>query len=219
MIGWGSRAFPGLSRCYGGRSGTPERIGGVRFSEFHYLVRSDLYRHDGASGFGAFLRNWWGNPGFKCAFYFRLCAYLQQHPLLRYGVFHVVSLWSGRSAIRYGVSIPVRTRIGSGLYIGHYGGIFVNGDTVIGRNCNISEGVVIGEGGRGDGRGSPVIGDNVFLGSGAKVIGPIRVGDHVAVGANCVVTKDVPERGVVVGVPGNVISQAGSDDFVEFTDY
>jgi serine O-acetyltransferase len=89
---------------------------------------------------------------------------------------------------------------------------------VTGKNCNISERVVIGGGARAAGRGSPVIGDNVTFGTGAKVIGPVRVGDRVAVGANCVVTEDEPDRSATAGVPGHVISQAGSDDFVAFTD-
>lgn len=77
----------------------------------------------------------------------------------------------------YGISIPYNTRIGSGLYIGHFGGIVVNSEAVIGKNCNIHHGVTIGQANRGDKKGYPVIGDRVFIGPGAVVIiGKVKVG-------------------------------------------
>ena len=121
--------------------------------------------------------------------------------------------------IKYGISISYRTQIGSGLYIGHFGGIVVNPNLVIGRNCNISHQVTLGVANRGERKGCPVIGDNVYIGPGAKVIGRVSVGNNAAIGANCVVTKDVPENGVVVGVPGKVISMDGSTGYIHNTGY
>ena len=72
---------------------------------------------------------------------------------------------------------------------------------------------------RGVRKGYPVIGDNVYIGPGAKVIGNVYVGNNVAIGANCVVTKNVPDNSVVVGIPGNVISSKGSTGYVNRTDY
>jgi serine O-acetyltransferase len=79
--------------------------------------------------------------------------------------------------------------------------------------------VTLGQSNRGERRGSPVIGDNVFIGAGAKIFGMIKVGNNAAIGANCVVTKDVPENGVVVGVPGRIISMNGSRGYINRTDY
>jgi serine O-acetyltransferase len=90
---------------------------------------------------------------------------------------------------------------------------------VIGDNCNISQGVTIGEANRGPRKGTPVIGNNVYIGPGAKIIGAVHIGNNVAVGANCVVTRDVPDGAVVVGVPGRVISYEGSKGYIIRTDY
>jgi serine O-acetyltransferase len=89
----------------------------------------------------------------------------------------------------------------------------------IGRDCNISQGVTLGQANRGPRKGVPVIGDRVYLGPGAKVVGAVRVGSGVAIGANCVVTKDLPEQAVAVGVPARIISFAGSEGYISRTDY
>jgi serine O-acetyltransferase len=115
-----------------------------------------------------------------------------------------------------GICIPSDTDIGPGLYIGHFGGIFLNGGVVIGKYCNISQCNTLGLAGRGEKSGVPEVGDFVYIGPGAKIIGRVKVGSHAAIGANAVVTRDVPEHGVAVGVPAKVISKAGSDGFVNF---
>ncbi|GER80051.1 serine acetyltransferase [Candidatus Denitrolinea symbiosum] len=120
---------------------------------------------------------------------------------------------------KYGISISYRTQIGSGLYIGHFGGIVINKNVVVGKNCNISHQVTLGKANRGVKKGYPVIGDNVYLGPGAKVIGNVKIGNNVAVGANCVVTKDIPDNGVVVGIPGKIISLEGSLGYINKTSY
>jgi serine O-acetyltransferase len=120
---------------------------------------------------------------------------------------------------KYGIRIAVKTKIGSGLYIGNYSGIFVNTDVVIGKNFNISMGVGIGEANRGPRKGAAVIGDNVYIGPGARIVGKVKIGNNVAIGANCVVTRDIPDNAVVVGVPGKAISFNGSGDYIQYTDY
>ena len=90
---------------------------------------------------------------------------------------------------------------------------------IIGSNCNLSHGVTIGVTRRGDKMGVPIIGDNVYIGPGAKIIGRVNIGNNAAIGANCVVTKDVPDFGVVVGIPGKVISYEGSQGYINKTDY
>ena len=120
---------------------------------------------------------------------------------------------------KFGIGIPVQTVIGSGLFIGHFGGIFINGNCVIGKNVNISHGVTLGQASRGKREGFPILGDNIYIGPGAKVIGAVRIGNNVAIGANCVVTKDIPDNSVVVGVPGRIISADGATGYVLRTDY
>jgi len=113
-----------------------------------------------------------------------------------------------------GISLSLDTKVGGGLYIGHYGGIVIHPQVVIGENCNISQGITIGEGGRGEKRGVPKIGDHVYIGPGAVIFGNIEIGSHVAIGANAVVTKSVPDNAVVGGVPAGILNYKGSGDFV-----
>ena len=106
-----------------------------------------------------------------------------------------------------------RAIFGSGLYINHFGSIFI-GAVTVGENCNLAHEVTLGVGGRGDKKGLPTLGNRVYVGPGAKIIGKITIGDDVAIGANAVVTKSVPDCAVVVGSPARIISYRGSFDFV-----
>jgi len=143
---------------------------------------------------------------------------MRQQPVLRV-FFPIAWLINRHQQIRFGIGISYKTSIGPGLYIGHEGGIVVSELAVIGKNCNLSHQVTIGVSRRGQRAGVPVIGDNVYIGPGAKLFGAIVVGDNAAIGANCVVTRDVPENGVVVGVPGRVISYEGSQGYINNTEY
>lgn len=106
-------------------------------------------------------------------------------------------LLSVPTELAFGISIPGNANIGPGLYIGHFGGIFLHGDA--GRNLSVGQGVTLGFKGAGKSTRWPTIGDDVYIGTGAKVIGDVRIGDGVVIGANTVVTKDVPARTRVVG--------------------
>ncbi len=99
-----------------------------------------------------------------------------------------------------GVEFPCEIEIGRGFVIDHFGGIVVSGFARFGDNCRIRNGVVVGLA-RVDDPCAPVIGDNVDIGAGAKVLGRIRVGNNVSIGANAVVTRDVPDDCIAVGVP------------------
>ncbi len=117
-----------------------------------------------------------------------------------------------------GISLQPQATIGRGLYIAHGGCVHVGGKAVIGENCNLSHEVTIGIGGRGDRRGMPILGDRVYIAAGAKLFGQIVVGNDVAIGANAVVTRSIPDRSVAVGIPAEVISDQGSFDFVFYDD-
>ncbi|MEY8239836.1 MAG: hypothetical protein RPT25_05800 [Cycloclasticus sp.] len=101
----------------------------------------------------------------------------------------------------YGIALNPVSNIGAGFYIGHYGGIFVRGD--FGSHCSISQGVTFGSKGAGKSNGWPKIGNNVYVGAGAKVIGNIEIGSDCIIGANAVVTISVPDCSLAVGVPAS----------------
>src|ERR1051325_229345 len=101
-------------------------------------------------------------------------------------------------------SIPYTATIGRNTYFNNWGmGIVIHRRAVIGEKCRIGHGVTIG--GRSGHYGVPVIGNDVLVGVGAKILGPISVGDHATIGANSVVINDVPPYAVVAGVPARII--------------
>lgn len=191
----------------------------MTFLDFKNLVRADLFRIDGRNDLRALLGELGYGEGFAYCFWLRACAYFASGVLSRYTIYPVARLFLRHYRYKLGIAIPVATRIGPGFYIGHFGGIVVNGDAQIGRNCNLSHGVTIGLASRGSRSGCPVIGDHVFIGPGAMIFGAVRIGNHAAIGANTVVTKDVPDHAVVVGSPPRIVSYAGSEGYVNQTNY
>lgn len=105
------------------------------------------------------------------------------------------------SAAKNHIEIPLTTQIGAGLYIGHPYCITVNSKAVIGANCNIHKGVTIGQENRGRRKGTPTIGNCVWIGINATVVGKITVGDDVLIAPNTYVNCDVPSHSVVFGNP------------------
>jgi serine O-acetyltransferase len=184
------------------------------------LWRADLYRHlSGQRGVGAALRAYRLVPGFRFMFWLRLAAMTHRSGILWRPVHLLARLMHKRLRWRFGISIPYTTRIGPGFYIGHFGGIVVNEATQIGRNCNISQGVTIGQLNRGERKGVPVIGDGVYIGPGAAILGAITVGNGCAIGANAVVARSLCCNAVAVGIPAKIISMKGSAGYVDFCDY
>lgn len=112
-----------------------------------------------------------------------------------------------KMSIKLGFSIPINV-FGPGLSIAHYGYIVVNSNAKVGCNCRIQEGVTIGT--TNGERKAPIIGNNVFIGSGAKIIGNIKVEDNVSIGAGAVVVRDVVSSITVGGIPAKKISDNDS---------
>lgn len=102
-----------------------------------------------------------------------------------------------------GIELPCEAEVGDGLVIDHFGGIIVSGHTRIGERCRIRQGVSIGLRHVHDVQ-APVIGNDVDIGAGAKLMGPIIIGDGVLIGANAVVLTDVPANSIAIGIPAVV---------------
>ena len=185
----------------------------MTFKEFRNLYRSDLFRYFGG---GRFFFAYFTVPGFKYTFNLRLYQYVSQS-MFFLPLKILVLLNLKHIEHKYGIIISRHAQIGKGFYIGHYGTIVVSSKAVIGENVNISHGVTIGASNRGANKGVPTIGNYVYIGPGAKVIGNIKVGNNAAIGANAVVTKDVPENACVGGVPARIISMEGSAGYVNRT--
>lgn len=102
---------------------------------------------------------------------------------------------------KYGLEIPTETKIGKGLYIGHAFNITINRNAIIGEFCNIHKGVVIGQENRGKRKGVPNIGNKVWIGINAAIVGNITIGDDVLIAPNSYVNCNVPSHSIVFGNP------------------
>jgi serine O-acetyltransferase len=109
-----------------------------------------------------------------------------------------------------GIELPCEVEIGRNFIIDHFGGIIISGFARFGDDCRIRNGVVVGLR-RIDDKRAPVIGNNVDIGAGAKLLGPIRIGNDVLIGANAVVLCDVPDGSIAVGVPAIVKPRSPQD--------
>ena len=106
-----------------------------------------------------------------------------------------------------GIELPCEAIIGKRLVIEHTGAIVISGDASFGDDCVLRQGVTVGLRHRGV-RGSPQLGDRVDIGAGAKLLGPIRIGNDVSIGANAVVLCDVPDYSIAIGIPARVRPRA-----------
>ena len=111
----------------------------------------------------------------------------------------------------WGIEFPRAAVVGPGLFIGHFGGITVSAQAVIGRNFSLSQNTTIGIAGSGEKVGVPVIGDDVYVAPGARLFGKIVIGNNVKIGANAVIYKDLPDNTVAVLDPGFRILSSAPD--------
>ena len=157
------------------------------------LIKADLYRYFGKNDMKTLFKGL-RVPGFRFTYILRKCAKHKKYSLP--GIFY--RMLYQRYKYKYGFQIPINTKIGKGLYLGHFGLIVVNGKAVIGNNCNIEHGVTIGQANRGKRKGNPVIGNNVWIGTGSVVVGNIRVGDNVLIAPNSYINLDIPDNSLVI---------------------
>lgn len=161
-------------------------------------------------------------PGFQAVALYRISRWLNtrgRKGLIWWPIIGLEAVLTRIVEIITGIYISPNAQIGPGLYFPHFGCIFIGDRSVIGSNCDIYQGVTIGYGGRKAKGGYPVLGDRTFVAAGAKVLGPLQLGDDVVVGANAVVTKSADARAVLVGIPARVHSYAGSFDMIRYPGY
>ncbi|KUK77844.1 MAG: Serine acetyltransferase [candidate division WS6 bacterium 34_10] len=145
------------------------------------------------------------SPSYWGLYNYRIANFLYMSEFLRPLYYFYFPIWRLISLIT-GIEIYGKTFIGKNLRVVHFGGIFINPQSKIGDNCTTYNNVIIGSREYTGGE-SPIIGNNVRIGSGAKILGGIIIGDNVDIGANAVVIKDVPSNVIVGGVPARILKE------------
>ncbi len=171
---------------------------------YREYVKEDLKAY-GLTHMGFY--NYWWMDCLRFQLRLRRIEYLHNtaghNPLKRLWRF-VLEVVNHRLATRLGFTIP-KNVFGPGLHIVHYGTIVVHPDARVGRNCRLHPSTSIG-----DYNGVPRLGDNVYIGPGAKIYGPVTLGNNVAVGANAVVNKSFGSNVTLGGVPARIVAEKGA---------
>lgn len=141
-----------------------------------------------------------------------LAAHRVSHRLWHWKLKWLARAFSQLSRFFTGIEIHPAARIGRGLFIDHGMGVVIGETAVIGDDCTLYHGVTLGGTTWRKEKRHPTLGNNVVVGAGAKILGPIVIGDNARVGSNSVVTKDVPANATVVGIPGRVITPTPQAD-------
>ena len=150
----------------------------------------------------------------------RFMRYLR-HAQTSRGIIHLFYKYLlHRMMLRYGLEIPHKCRIGKGLYLGHAYNITVNPNAEIGEWCNLHKGVTIGQQNRGRLKGAPKIGNRVWIGVNATVVGKVQIGDDVLIAPGAYVNCDVPSHSVVIGNPCEIHHKDNATDgYINHTDF
>lgn len=171
------------------------------FKNISYDIRAVLER-DPAARNGAEV--FFLYPGIQAVFWHRPAHFLYKHGM------KFLARWISQTTRFFtGIEIHPGAVIGRGLFIDHGMGVVIGETAVVGDNCTIYQGVTLGGTGKEKGKRHPTLGDNVMVGSGAKVLGPFRVGSNSKIAAGAVVLSEVPENSTCVGVPARVVRLEG----------
>ena len=146
-------------------------------------------------------------------------AHKLSHFLYKHKLFFLARLISQLSRFFTGIEIHPGAKIGKGLFIDHGMGVVIGETAEVGDNVTIYHGVTLGGTGKHTGKRHPTIGDNVLIGTGAKVLGPIIVGNNAKIGANSVVLHNVPEDATAVGIRAkNIVKAKSNSSIIEISD-
>lgn len=169
---------------------------------FDYLSQ-DSYRVTGLKfSFYTFLKAY-RNQGFRYIFFHRICFFYRKNVVL----YFLSRIMLRHYSYKFGFQIPVQAVIGKGVYFGHFGTVVINEFATIGEYCNINHNVTIGRQNRGEKKGSPSIGNFVWIGTGSVIVGKITIGDNVLIAPNAYVNFDVPSNSLVIGNPAKIIEK------------
>lgn len=141
-------------------------------------------------------------PGFHILIYHRISHWLYKHNLK-----FLARLVSQLGRFFTGIEIHPGAKIGKRLFIDHGAGVVIGETAQIGDNCTIYHGATLGGTGKDKNKRHPTIGNNVLVGAGAKILGPIEIGDNVKIGAQAVVLENIRENVTVVGVPAKIVKE------------
>ncbi len=174
------------------------------------MLRKDLYRYYNP----VFHRFEWNEPSYIVIALYRVSRAIRMMPkwcfpvklLLNLIIVPIYAFFS----ILLGISIPRGAKIGPGFRIYHFGTIVINPKAVIGKNFSIHHGCTIGV--KNSYYDQVIIGDNVTMGAGAKVLGNLKIGNNVTIGANAVVLSDVPDNSIAVGIPAKILPKKNEYD-------
>jgi serine O-acetyltransferase len=169
------------------------------------IIKADLFRVKPYPYSMKVLWKGFGSHGFRYMFFRRLRDHYGRKSFI--GI--ISSFFLRRYAYKYGFQIG--GKIGPGFFIGHFGTIVISVNAQIGRNCNIAHNVTIGAA-RGSRSGAPSIGNEVWMGTGAVLVGNITIGDNVLIAPNAYVNFDVPSNSLVLGNPGRVIEKMNATE-------
>jgi serine O-acetyltransferase len=187
-------------------------------SRLRQNLRADVYRYRGQTDRRAFLSAYLREPGFRFTHYLRKVAYYsgkkRSFGVFAY-IFHRIQLHHYR--FKYGFDISPTMQVGPGLYLGHFGGVVISPQAVLGANVNVAQGVTIGAASRGPRMGAPILGDRVWVGASAIIVGKVTIGDDALIAPGAYVNFDVPSMAVVLGNPGKVVSSTGSVGYIHNT--
>ena len=172
-------------------------------------LRADLHRYGGSKTRWYFIKALFPPlPAFRYTYILRHASVFPKYSIRGFLYRALLQHYSHK----YGFQILPNTRIGKGLYIGHRGTVVVNGLAEIGDNCTLTHLVTIGQANRGERKGCPKIGDRVWIGAGAVVVGKIVIGDNVLIAPNAYVNFDVPSNSIVAGNPAVVTHHANATE-------
>ncbi|MBE6903612.1 MAG: serine O-acetyltransferase [Ruminococcaceae bacterium] len=138
-----------------------------------------------------------------------LASYRLAHWFYNNKLFFLARFISQKSRNRTGIEIHPAAKIGKGLFIDHGMGVVIGETAEIGDNCTIYQGVTLGGTGKDTGKRHPTLGNNIMVGAGAKVLGPLNIGDNCKIAANAVVLFDMPPNCTAVGVPARIVVRDG----------
>jgi len=152
-------------------------------------------------------------PSIRVLLYYKIAHFFYGKNL-----FFIARIFSQLGRFFTGIEIHPGAIIGKGLFIDHGMGVVIGETAVIGDNVIMYHGVTLGGTGKHTGKRHPTIGNNVVIGTGAKVLGPIKVGDGAKIGANAVVLENVPANTTAVGIPAKILNK-GNKTVIDITDY